>query len=57
MSAVRPIAEVAKDLGIAREHLIPYGDDKAKIRLEALKPGAKRGQADPGLGDHAHLRG
>ena len=32
---VRPVSEVARDLGIAREHLIPYGDDKAKIRLEA----------------------
>ncbi|KAB2957991.1 MAG: formate--tetrahydrofolate ligase [Thermoanaerobaculia bacterium] len=33
---VRPISEVARDLGIAAEHLIPYGTDKAKIRLEAL---------------------
>ena len=33
--SVRPVSEVARDLGIAREHLIPYGDDKAKIRLEA----------------------
>ncbi len=32
---VRPVADVAHDLGIAREHLIPYGDDKAKIRLAA----------------------
>ena len=31
----RPVVEVAHDLGIAREHLIPYGDDKAKIRLAA----------------------
>ncbi|MEO5763037.1 MAG: formate--tetrahydrofolate ligase, partial [Vicinamibacteria bacterium] len=44
MSQVRPIADVARDLGIAREHLIPYGDDKAKIRLEALKADAPRGQ-------------
>ena len=36
MSDVRPIAEVAQDLGITRQHLIPYGDDKAKVRLEAL---------------------
>ena len=31
----RPISEVARDLGIAAEHLIPYGTDKAKVRLEA----------------------
>jgi len=31
----RPIAEVASDLGIAPEFLVPYGNDKAKIRLEA----------------------
>jgi len=37
------VSEVARDLGIAREHLIPYGDDKAKIRLEARAAGlAKR---------------
>ena len=32
---VRPITEVARDLGIRAEHLVPYGDDKAKVRLEA----------------------
>jgi len=31
-----PIADVAQDLGIAPEHLEPYGRDKAKVRLEAL---------------------
>ena len=41
--SVRPVSEVARDLGIAREHLIPHGDDKAKIRLEARAAGlAKR---------------
>src|SRR3954468_18264623 len=35
--APRPIAEVARDLGIAPEHLEPYGRDKAKVRLEALE--------------------
>src|SRR6188768_4082565 len=39
---VRPVSEVARDLGIAREHLIPYGDDKAKIRLEARAAGLAR---------------
>jgi formate--tetrahydrofolate ligase len=32
---VRPISEVARDLGIRSEHLVPYGSDKAKVRLEA----------------------
>jgi formate--tetrahydrofolate ligase len=32
---VRPISEVARDLGIAAEFLIAYGTDKAKVRLEA----------------------
>ena len=34
-SVPRPIAEVASDLGIAPEYLVPYGNDKAKIRLAA----------------------
>ncbi len=32
---VRPILEVANALGIRAEHFVPYGHDKAKIRLEA----------------------
>jgi len=32
---VRPITEVAAGLGISRDHLQLYGDDKAKIALEA----------------------
>ncbi|MDH3915906.1 MAG: formate--tetrahydrofolate ligase, partial [Chromatiales bacterium] len=35
MSGTRPIQEVAARLGIAEEHLLPYGTDKAKVRLEA----------------------
>ena len=31
----RPITDVASDLGISPEYLVPYGNDKAKIRLEA----------------------
>src|SRR3954453_16472369 len=34
---MRPIAEVARDLGIDPEHLEPYGRDKAKVRLEVLE--------------------
>ena len=33
---LRPIAEVAHDLGIIADDVEPYGRDKAKIRLEAL---------------------
>jgi formate--tetrahydrofolate ligase len=33
---LRPIADVARELGIAAEHLEPYGRDKAKVRLEAI---------------------
>src|SRR6185312_14191233 len=33
---LRPIAEVAHDLGISADHVEPYGRDKAKIRLKAL---------------------
>ena len=36
LSSLRPIADVAGDLGIAPEHLEPYGRNKAKVRLEAL---------------------
>ena len=47
-SALRPIAEVARDLGLADEHLIAYGTDKAKVRLEArqaaLDGGRKTGK-------------
>src|SRR5262245_27002285 len=44
MTELRPITDVARDLGIAREHLIPYGDDKAKVRLEALGGHSRRGK-------------
>ena len=33
---MRPILEVARDLGISPDHLEPYGRDKLKVRLEAL---------------------
>ncbi len=40
---LRPIAEVARDLGIAAEHLEPFGRDKAKVRLEALDRASAEG--------------
>src|SRR4051794_26664787 len=39
-AGLRPIAEVARELGVADEHLEPYGRDKAKVRLEALEAAA-----------------
>ncbi|BDA85860.1 formate--tetrahydrofolate ligase [Aureimonas sp. SA4125] len=33
----RPIREVAEKLGIAEEHLIPYGHDKAKVTAEFIR--------------------
>ncbi len=42
---MRPIREVARDLGIADEHFIPYGHDKAKIHQDALAAaGDRRGK-------------
>src|SRR6202453_1164369 len=35
--SIRPIADLARELKIAPEHLEPYGQDKAKVRLDALK--------------------
>ena len=40
----RPILEVASDLGIDRRHVVPYGDDKAKIRLAARASGRQPGR-------------
>ncbi|GMU65488.1 MAG: formate--tetrahydrofolate ligase [Acidobacteriota bacterium] len=41
-SAVRPISEVARDLGLAAEHVVPYGHDKAKVKLEARAASGRR---------------
>ena len=52
---LRPIVEVAEDLEIARDILEPYGRDKAKVRPGSNgSSGRQPGQADSGLGDHAH---
>jgi formate--tetrahydrofolate ligase len=34
--ALRPVVEMARELGIASEHVEPYGRDKAKVRVDAL---------------------
>ncbi len=40
----RPITEIADRLGIPERHLVPYGKDKAKVRLQALESGRERGK-------------
>lgn len=42
--SLRPIREIASSLGIADEHLVPYGYDRAKVRLEALDSGRPTGK-------------
>ena len=39
---MKPITEVAEELGISRELLEPYGKWKAKVRLEALQDSSKQ---------------
>jgi len=41
---LRPITEIASKLGVAPEHVIPYGNDKAKIHLAARDNGRKPGR-------------
>ena len=39
---VGPIADVAADLGVDKQHLIPYGDEVTKVSLDALAQPRKR---------------
>ncbi len=39
--SLRPIIDVARDLGIDQDDLEPYGRDKAKVRLEAIEKASK----------------
>jgi formate--tetrahydrofolate ligase len=41
---MRPIADVAADLGLGPNTIIPYGHYKAKIPLDAIKEGGKQGK-------------
>jgi formate--tetrahydrofolate ligase len=43
-ASVKPIISVAADLGIRPQHLMPYGNDKAKVALGALRSGRKPGK-------------
>src|SRR5262245_59994697 len=44
----RPIADVARSLGLGRDELMPYGRDKAKVQVGALA--ARRDRPDGKLG-------
>ncbi|WP_037366417.1 formate--tetrahydrofolate ligase [Selenomonas sp. FOBRC6] len=44
VARLRPIAEIAKTLGIAEEHIEPYGRYKAKLTPEALAGAEKNGK-------------
>jgi formate--tetrahydrofolate ligase len=41
---MRPIADIAADLGLAPEDIVPFGRSKAKVRLDALERLARRPQ-------------
>lgn len=41
---MQPISQIADSIGIPAEHVIPYGQYKAKILLDAVKPDGPRGK-------------
>ena len=41
---MRPIVEVAEELGLTRDSIIPYGHYKAKIPLDAIRDDGRRGK-------------
>lgn len=41
---MKPIIDIARKLGLNESDLVPYGTDKAKIRLEVLEGLSKRGK-------------
>ncbi len=41
---MRPIMDVAEDLGLSPDAIIPYGYYKAKIRLDAIRDDGRRGK-------------
>jgi formate--tetrahydrofolate ligase len=57
MAPILPLAQ--ETLGIAPEHLVPYGHHKAKLSLELVKggQGSPARQADPCHRDHADACG
>ena len=41
---MRPIMDVAEELGLSRDAIIPYGHHKAKIQLDAIRDDGRRGK-------------
>ncbi|MCH9014922.1 MAG: formate--tetrahydrofolate ligase [Gemmatimonadetes bacterium] len=41
---LRPIADVAADLGLGTDDFVPYGDGKAKLRLDVMESRERRGK-------------
>jgi formate--tetrahydrofolate ligase len=41
-TSTRPIADIARELGLAAEEWLPYGRDKAKVLLPALRARSRR---------------
>ncbi len=41
-AGIRPIQDIAAKLGVEKEHLLPYGDEVAKVSLDALSSPRKR---------------
>ncbi len=41
---MRPISEIAESMGLDRQTIIPYGNYKAKIPLEAIRDDGRRGK-------------
>jgi formate--tetrahydrofolate ligase len=44
MSTLAPIADVAATLGIKPQHLMPYGNEKAKVHLDAMQQASAPGK-------------
>ena len=40
----KPITDIAASLGLTAEDIIPYGDNKAKVRLDILERNPQRGK-------------
>ena len=43
-ASVKPIMDIAAGLGIRARHVTQYGNDKAKVALEALRSGRRPGK-------------
>ena len=50
---LRPITDVAQDLGFSPADIETYGNDKAKIPLQSFPTRSNPRQARRGYGDHS----